>query len=141
MNLDSELIYESFTYDEPVTKLFEPAIVFNSTDPAQRTLEYCATYNNGLNADDSPNINTVTRMSQRPPNAGKCKPTACVAGNIGAPCDGAQDDAACDSSPGAGDGWCDACAIGLGVTSDDEMFIIRGSRMSNYDALINAAGP
>jgi hypothetical protein len=141
MNLDSELIYESFTYDEPVTKLFEPAIVFNSTDPAQRTLEYCATYNNGLNADDSPNINTVTRMSQRPPNAGKCKPTACVAGNIGEPCDGAQDDAACDSSPGAGDGWCDACAIGLGVTSDDEMFIIRGSRMSNYDALINAAGP
>ena len=37
-----EQIYESFTYDEPVYKEFNPALVFNSTDPAQRTMKWCA---------------------------------------------------------------------------------------------------
>lgn len=137
INLNGEQIYETFSYDEPAEIIYEPPIVFNSPDPAERTVEYCATYNNGVNADGSPNIDTVTRASQRPPNAGACKPTACVAGNIGASCDGVDDDSACDSSAGVGDGWCDACAIGFGITSDDEMFIFRGSRMGNYDAVIS----
>ncbi len=34
----------------------------------------------------------------------------------------AGDDAACDSSPGAGDGFCDACQIMGGVTTENEMF-------------------
>jgi hypothetical protein len=34
----------------------------------------------------------------------------------------AGDDAACDSSPGAGDGSCDACSITGGVTTGNEMF-------------------
>ncbi len=49
---------------------------------------------------------------------------ACAAGNIGAPCAGEDDDAACDSSPGAGDGWCDACSITAGVTTENEMFVL-----------------
>ena len=53
-----------------------------------------------------------------------CQPIACVAGNIGAPCAGECDDAACDSSRGAGDGWCDACAIAAGVTTENEMFVL-----------------
>jgi hypothetical protein len=47
-----------------------------------------------------------------------------VAGKIGAPCGGSEDNTACDSSPGAGDGWCDACPITSGVTTEDEMFFI-----------------
>ena len=139
INLDGEIIYETFSYDEPAEIIYDPAIVFNSPDPAERTVEYCSTYNNGVNADGSPNIDTVTRASQRPPNARACNPTACVAGNIGAACDGVDDDTACDSLPGAADGWCDACAIGVGITSDDEMFIFRGSRLGNYDAVISSA--
>jgi hypothetical protein len=49
---------------------------------------------------------------------------ACVAGRVGAPC---ATDAACDSSPGAGDGWCDACALTGGVTTEDSMFILIGA--------------
>lgn len=141
MNVNGEQVYETFTYDEPLQKRFEPAMVFNSSDPAQRTLEWCATWNNGVNADGSPNIETVTRLSRRPSNARQCNPTACVAGNIGAPCNGADDDAACDSSPGAGDGWCDACIIMPGVSSDDEMFILLGSKLVDHDAKMHTHAP
>lgn len=134
-------IYETYTYDEPLNKLFEPHIVFNSTDPDARTLEYCATYNNGVNKDGSPNLDKVTRASRRPPNADPCTPVACVAGNIGAVCAGADDDASCDSSAGAGDGWCDACEITSGLTSDDEMFVLLGSILPNYEEAINNPSP
>ncbi|HEY6131367.1 MAG TPA: hypothetical protein VIV27_05075 [Halioglobus sp.] len=100
-----EQLYETFDYEEPLDKHFEPVLVFNNSDPAERTLEYCGTYNNGVNSDGSPNVETVTRLSRRPTNAYPCNPTACVAGRVGASCKGANDDASCDSSPGAGDGW------------------------------------
>ena len=135
-----EQLYETFTYDEPLILTLEPPIVFNSDDPEERTLQYYATYNNGVNDNGTPNIETVTRLSRRPPNTGACKPVACVAGKIGAPCNGADDDAACDSSPGAGDGWCDACPIAAGVSSDDEMFIFIANRLRDYDAQVNGGG-
>lgn len=134
-----EQIYETFTYDEPLNKLFDPHLVFNDPDPATRTLEYCATYNNGVNADGSPNIDTVTRASRRPINALPCEPTHCVAGDIGAACGGVDDNASCDSEPGAGDGWCDACPITSGLTSDDEMFVLLGSVLEDYDAKTGGA--
>ena len=141
MSIAGEEIYETFTYDEPLNKRFEPALVFNSSDPAERTLEHCATYNNGVNDDGSPNIETVVRQSRRPINARNCKPVACVAGNIGASCDGVNDNASCDSSPGEGDGWCDACAIMGSFSSDDEMFILLGAKLANHDELMNAGKP
>ena len=135
MSLKGEQIYETFDYEEPLIQNYIPPIVFNSSDPAERALEYCATYNNGVNQDGSPNIETVTRLSHRPAaNAAPCTPIACVAGKVGASCAGADDDAACDSSPGAGDGWCDACAITGGVSSDDEMFVLTGEKLPDYDA-------
>ena len=36
-------------------------------------------------------------------------------------------DSVCDSSPGAGDGDCDACPVLGGVTTEDEMFIQTGA--------------
>lgn len=136
MSVGDEEIYETFTYDEPLYKVFDPAMVFDSPNRDERKLNHCATYNNGVNDDGSPNIETVVRLSRRPVNARACKPTACVAGNIGGSCDGADDDAACDSTPGAGDGWCDACAISGAFSSDDEMFILIGSKLPNHDAQI-----
>lgn len=138
MTVGDEQVYETFTYDEPLNKRFEPPLVFNSADPAERTLTYCATWNNGENADGSPNIETVTRLSRRPANASACPPRACVAGNIGGSCAGKDDNASCDSSPGAGDGWCDACIIMPGASSDDEMFILLGTKVADYDTLVAA---
>ena len=57
---------------------------------------------------------------------GTCKPVACTAGRVAAPCDGENDDATCDSSPGAGDGECDACPITGGESTENEMFNLFG---------------
>jgi hypothetical protein len=87
----------------------------------------CATYNNGLNADGTLNPETVRRRSNSTPSIfGLCKPTHCTAGRLGAACGGVEDHATCDSTPGAGDGLCDACPITAGVTTQDEMFVLSG---------------
>jgi hypothetical protein len=136
MEIQGEELYETFTYDEPLYKTFEPAMVFNSPDPKARTLTHCATYNNGVNADGSLNTETVVRLSRRPVNARSCRPTACVAGDIGASCNGPDDDASCNASPGSG--ACDACAISGAFSSDDEMFILIGSKLPDHDMQMNA---
>jgi len=120
---DGEVIYESFVYSDPVSQEYDPPIVYDSPDPARRALTYCAVYNNGVKPDGSPDPRTVTRLSSMPDRT-TCRPVACTRGRIGAPCRGANDDAACDSTPGAGDGRCDACPITAGVTTENEMFII-----------------
>ena len=57
---------------------------------------------------------------------GACQPVACAAGRIGAPCQGLEDDRACDSAPDAMDGWCDACRISGGESTENEMFLLLG---------------
>jgi len=128
---DGSRIYESFVYNDPVRQQFDPPLAFDSPNAADRTLRYCSLYNNGLNADGSPNPEEVTRASRVPASAsqtiGRCSPIACVAGKIGAACNGSDDDATCDSSPGAGDGDCDACGITGGESTENEMFILFGT--------------
>ncbi|MBM4243193.1 MAG: hypothetical protein FJ148_05170 [Deltaproteobacteria bacterium] len=120
---DGSQIYESFVYSDPIEQQYDPPLQFDSADAKDRTLRFCATYNNGVEDDGSPDPSTVTRLS-RMPDRSSCTPVACTAGNVGATCNGAADDAACDSSPGAGDGECDACPITAGVTTENEMFVI-----------------
>lgn len=128
---DGVMIYESFNYNDPEVEIFEPPLEFDSEDPAERTVEFCATYNNGVNDDGSPNTETVTRASRVPQSArvpgsfGTCEPVACVNdGMVGEPCDGEDDDASCDTSPLAGDGFCDACHITGGESTENEMFLM-----------------
>lgn len=127
---DGTRIYESFIYNDPVEQKFDPPLAFDSSEVKDRTLRYCSLYNNGLKEDGSPDPETVTRASRVPHSAqrtlGRCKPIACTAGTIGATCDGTDDDATCDSSPGAGDGECDACRITGGESTENEMFILIG---------------
>ena len=129
---DGSRVYENRVYNDPVNTRFEPPLVFDSPDPAERTLHYCALFNNGVNDDGSPNPEAVTRFSRLPASVfipgvpGRCRPIACAAGKIGAACSGDQDDASCDSTPGAGDGHCDACAITGGESTENEMFILLG---------------
>jgi hypothetical protein len=123
---DGTRIYQSFHYSDPVEKIFDPPMRFDSEDPEDRTLVYCADFNNGVREDGSPDIDLVTRLSTMPERT-TCTPVACVAGKVGAPCQGASDGATCDSSPGAGDGWCDACPITGGQTTENEMFVLSPS--------------
>jgi hypothetical protein len=127
---DGSTIYESFVYNDPDDITFDPPIAFDSPIRAERTLRYCSLYNNGVKADGSPDVELVTRASRVPDSAqfiGKCSPVACVAGDVGARCNGADDDRTCDSSPGADDGDCDACNITGGESTENEMFILIGA--------------
>lgn len=132
-----EHIYDSFVYNDPVQKFFDPPLDFFSADEAERTLTWCALFNNGVDEDGNPDPEAVTRSSRIPYGVrgfgsdgliGLCEPTRCVnPGMFDVNCDDRErnqrgDDAACDSSPGAGDGLCDACRITGGVTTENEMF-------------------
>lgn len=141
---DGSTIYESFVYNDPVDLIFDPPLVFDSPDAAQRTLRYCSLYNNGVKADGSPDVNLVTRASRVPPSAqliGRCSPVACVSGKIGARCNGANDDRTCDSAPGANDGDCDACNITGGESTENEMFILIGAYYIPTSGAAGEAGP
>ncbi|MDG2307052.1 MAG: hypothetical protein P8R42_20870 [Candidatus Binatia bacterium] len=131
-NPDGDVIYESPFYDDPLFKSYDPPLQYTADDPAGRTVTYCATYNNGVNDDGSPNVDTVTRLSRKPARS-SCTPVACAEGRIGAPCAGTTDHVTCDTEPGDGDGLCDACQITGGLTTDDEMFVMLGGTASTVE--------
>jgi hypothetical protein len=117
------VVYENHDHADPVLQRYDPPLAFDSPNVAERTVRYCATFNNGVDANGTPDVELVTRASRVAPDAfiGRCNPVACVAGRVTAPC---ADDADCDSKPGAGDGWCDACAITGGASTENEMFVL-----------------
>ena len=118
---DESLLYTNLTYGDPLILSFNPPRRFGGprSTAAARTLTYCALYDNGFTDPGE-----VKRNSRLPPNAGPCRPTHCAAGDVGAPC---VNDSECDTTAGADDGWCDACPVGFGITTDDEMFVLVGS--------------
>jgi hypothetical protein len=128
---DEALLYTNVIYNDPLVVRYEPPMVLTPSRvfPEERTLTYCALYDNGFTDPD-----TVKRRSTSPdsslPIGGSCAPTACATGRITEACLGASQqarDASCDSTPGAGDGSCDACTLAGGVTTEDEMFLIMGA--------------
>jgi len=110
-------------YADPHVVRWNPPLALDGSD-AERRFKYCARYDNG---DEDPA--TVKRPSTAPPGFfGGCRAgeLACFGGaRQGQPCAGNH--ASCDSSPGLGDGLCDACTLHGGVTTDDEMFAMIGS--------------
>ncbi len=126
---EPELLYTNQVYNDPTVVRFDPPRAFAdaSASASERTLTYCSVFDNGLIDPDE-----VKKKSTSPPTpfgaiapGGPCRTaTGCTEGNVGAPCSGA--DSACDSSPGSGDGVCDACVLRGGVTTEDEMFILMG---------------
>jgi hypothetical protein len=126
---EDSLIYTTITYADPlILSLIPPMELGDLGSPdAERTLTYCAEYDNGYT-----DPTTVKRNSRVPTNGGSCTPTHCAEGNVGARCGGglpAQRDASCDSSPDMGDGFCDACPVTFGITTDDEMFVLIASHV------------
>ncbi len=121
-------IYENFVYNDPVNQYYNPPLAFDSTEIAERTIRFCAYYENGLDADGAPDATLVKRRSETPQNAfGLCAPTHCAEGRVAETCAGVGDDASCDSAAGAGDGRCDACRLQGGVSTEEEMFLLLGA--------------
>jgi hypothetical protein len=121
------LIYTSLTYVDPTVVRFEPRLVLggSGTTRAERTFTYCALYDNGF-----ANPAEVKRRSRTPANGALCSPTHCAEGAVGRPCAGGgavERNRSCDTSPGAGDGFCDACPVRFGVSTEDEMFVLTGA--------------
>jgi hypothetical protein len=122
------LLYTNFVYNDPIQLRFDPPLFFVGERP-DRTLTYCALYDNGF-TDPA----TMKRQSTSPPTpwgTSTCPaPTTCYAGKVCEPCTGTTAEErhrSCDSSPGAGDGLCDGCTLTGGVTTEDEMFLLLGS--------------
>jgi hypothetical protein len=128
---DADLLYTNLVYNDPTVRRFDPPLPFGGagTSAAARTVTYCSFYDNGMTDPDE-----VKRQSTSPPTTGglggPCAvPSGCTEGRVGQRCSGsgqAERDASCDSSPGAGDGFCDACTLRGGFTTEDEMFILMG---------------
>ncbi len=117
----SQLIYESFQYNDPIQLYFDPPVLYNGSTQ-DRTFRYCSKYDN-RSTPSSPPVKTASNPvgSSCPVSSWSCM----VGPNKGVLCGG--DDAFCDSTPGAGDGLCDACPVIGGVTTEDEMFVLLGS--------------
>jgi hypothetical protein len=131
LDAEESLLYLSFLYNDPLVLPVDPPIVMSGR-PQERWLTYCALYDNGFTDPEE-----VKRRSTSPnppipiaPLGGPCAtPTGCTAGKVGAPCAGrsqTERNQSCDTSEGAGDGFCDACTLRGGVTTEDEMFILMG---------------
>jgi hypothetical protein len=131
--LDPEeaLLYVSFLYNDPLVLRLEPEMVMSGR-AQERWLTYCGLYDNGFTNPDEVKQRATSPVPPIPISilGGPCStPTGCTAGNVGAPCAGRSEterNRSCDTSEGAGDGFCDACTLHGGVTTEDEMFILMG---------------
>jgi hypothetical protein len=124
---EESFLYVTYTYADPLVLKLDPPLELGggASVAAERTLTYCALYDNGFS-----NAEEVKRASTSPPSDFPCVPTHCAEGNVGARCAAgpqAARDRSCDSRQDEGDGRCDACTAGFGVTTDDEMFVLTGS--------------
>ena len=127
-------MYLSTQYTDPLNLYFDPPLAYDSPDVEDRTFLYCSLYDNHSTPTSPPLSRQSTAVD--PPlvfglplgPGGPCSDAEvqCVGGpQSGQNCLG--DDSFCDSSPGAGDGDCDACPVRGGVTTTDEMFILQGA--------------
>ena len=128
---DASLLYVSLVYNDPVVLRLDQPLVFASPLADERSLTYCALYDNGFT--DPAEVKQRSTSPAPPttlPVGGPCAtPTHCTRGKVKQACSGTTEDErnrSCDSSDGAGDGFCDACTLVGGVTTEDEMFILLG---------------
>jgi hypothetical protein len=129
---EESLLYVSQVYNDPlVLRMGDAPLFLNSPRPDERSLTYCALYDNGYTDPSAvKKQSTSPHAPQNLPVGGPCAlPTHCTEGKVTEPCGGVTIEArnrSCDSGDGAGDGVCDACPLIGGVTTEDEMFILFG---------------
>jgi hypothetical protein len=136
-------------YNDPTVliRTGEEIWALDDADPAQRRFKFCSIYDNGKSDPLEVKRNSTSPIPPPPffdvAPGGRCYYNFGGVADIGISClngprkgqecrsspsekwDG--DHSVCDSSPGAGDGVCDACPLLGGLTTDDEMFILLGS--------------
>ncbi|MFT5484437.1 MAG: hypothetical protein ACI9GW_003102 [Halieaceae bacterium] len=107
--------YVSRLYNDPSYLDYKPPLPYDGASDADRTIKFCATYDNGLNYPDLLKRNSTSVGST-------CYGAAFCAG-------GATPGLACGSDDSVcGDGGvCDACPVTGGFTTEDEMFLLLGS--------------
>ena len=136
-----EADYVSFDYADPLYQRFsgEEVMSFDSAEPADRTFRYCAVWDNGESnpaevrrdsiQPDAETCDFVARFAPIANQAGlgltacgcDADQRSCFGGeNEGMACNG--DDSVCGEG-----GVCDACPLGGGVTTEEEMFILLGA--------------
>jgi hypothetical protein len=144
---DDTPIYTSTDYTDPLQLRFDPPIVYDSENEADRTFLYCSLFDNGTDADSPP----VKRRSTTPMPPGISPVITAEILNfygLGGPCapevtvcaDGPNRGQSCAAAPAGvldaadhalcGDpelALCDACPARGGVTTEDEMFILMGA--------------
>jgi hypothetical protein len=136
--------YRSLEYSDPVNLEFDPPLVFDSPDPAERTFLYCSEFDNGGTSRSSVKLQST---APSPPDLdvfGFMLPGSVVQPLLGGPCrdsisegrfavaclDGPHKGELCDGDHSfCGDPaleLCDACPSHGGITTEDEMFILLG---------------
>jgi hypothetical protein len=138
---DREPDYLSFDYADPLYQRFsgDEIPAFDSPYPEDRTFAYCAVWDNG---ESNP---TEVRRESNKPDAETCEileifaPLASQRGFDVFTCGCGAEERACYGGPHQGmlchgddsvcgeGGICDACPLGGGVTTEEEMFILLGS--------------
>jgi hypothetical protein len=130
-NAEEDLLYTNFVYNDPTVVTFDPGMPLGGagSSASARTVTYCSLYDNGM-TDPSRVKSRSTSPTTTGGLGGPCAiPTGCTEGRVGQACSGGTEglrNASCDSTPGAGDGVCDACTLRGGFTTEDEMFILMG---------------
>ena len=118
---ESEPFYLSRIYNDSLELFFDEPIIHHQTDIRERTYKFCARFDNGAQDIWKVKRNSLSVGSTCPASQREC---------LGGPmhnsfCNG--ENSYCDSSPGAGDGICDACPVVGGFTTEDEMFLLLGN--------------
>ncbi len=124
-----DLFYESTDYSDPLNLEYDPPWLFTGAQ-ADRTLKFCALYDNGFN---DPSEVKLKSTSPCPPNGcglipgGPCGPGGDPT-NPEIYCVGGPNQAdLCTTNADCPNSTCDACNLQGGVTTEDEMFIGIGS--------------
>jgi len=133
--------YVSFDYEDPLYQRFagDGILEFDSEDERERTFRYCALWENGATNP------AEVRLNSNQPDAETCDfvgTFAPIANNNGFnlfACGCNEDQRSCFGGPNQGmlcggddsvcgeGGVCDACPLGGGVTTEEEMFILLGA--------------
>jgi hypothetical protein len=133
--------YLSFDYADPLYQRFtgEDIMIFDSPDPKDRSFRYCAVWDNGESNPAEVRRNSIQPDAETCDFVAAFAPIANQAGLGLFACGCAADELSCfggdnqgalcngdDSVCGEG-GICDACPLGGGVTTEEEMFILLGA--------------
>jgi hypothetical protein len=133
--------YISFDYEDPLYQRFfgDDVPAFDSENERERTFRYCAVWDNGATNPAEVRQNSLQPDAETCDFVGTLAPLAQIRGFNLTACGCAPEERSCLGGPNQGmacggddavcgeGGICDACPLGGGVTTEEEMFILLGA--------------